>query len=174
VIGGRARLAVTVVFATVLAVAVHDSCAHAPESRRRVSSAAEPASDRPAGVAGPRVRGDAQQRPGRAATPSPERPNTVARAAAGRDEHDLELLSSIERELGRSPPREVEVLIRRRHQGADQDELMGLVQTGLPADFALRALAARWVRAVFGETNAEPSSLGRGGGRRTVQDIGAR
>ena len=185
--GRRAWLAIGVISAVVLAAGLYYACTHAHQAQGRLTSSAEPVSDDsaptitelsvatgPAGRREPSASADAEQRQARAVTPPPARLNTVARAAAGRDEHDLELLSSIERELGRSPPPELGVLIQRRHQGASREELLELIQTTLPADFPLRALAARWARAVFGGPHAGPSPLGRGVGRRTVQNVDAR
>jgi len=67
----------------------------------------------------------------------------IASAVQTSDPRDLELLSSIERELKRDPPNEVHAIIAARKRGAERAELTRMI--GALPDLGLRALTFRWL-----------------------------
>ena len=112
-----------------------------------------------------------------AADPAPQ--SATARALRAGDEADRNLLADIERQTRTNPPDAIRELLALRRSGATREQLdqfIGQRMTG--TSLAVQIAARRWVRAVFEEPGAAPSSpqpvapaLGAGGGQKRVQPV---
>jgi len=101
--------------------------------------------------------------------------NPVAQFMRHSDEHDRNLLASVERETKKSPSPEVMELLALRRAGATRTELERFIDTELAADVRVRLAAKRWLRASMGGPAPEPSPLpGAGGGTRQVKPLAPR
>lgn len=119
--------------------------------------------------------GTAAQLPGEPSeTASEAATDPVARLMRSTDEHDRELLSSVERETGRAPSQALVDLVQRRQAGAVEAELRRMVDSQLQGDLRERMAAERWLRAVFPSSSAPLSPApapGTGGGERRLAPL---
>jgi hypothetical protein len=88
---------------------------------------------------------DASAAPSATTAPSGAR---IITAVANSDPRDLELLTSIERELKRDPPPSVHELIQLRKSGMSADALRARARELPDSDLPLRILVLRWVDSI--------------------------
>lgn len=103
--------------------------------------------------------------------------SAVVRLIRSTDEADRSLLAEVERLREGAPSEAVQALLALRRSGAGREQLERFIAGRLGSPLALRLAARRWLNAVAPVVDAAPaspavpSSFGRGGGARRVQQI---
>ncbi len=110
---------------------------------------------------------DEEGEDGRGTTP-------VARYLQNSNQHDRQLLASIERETQKAPSPEVMELLAQRRAGASREQLERFIDSELGSDLRVRVAAKRWLRQSLGEPAPAPSPLPgdtKGSTPKTVQPL---